>query len=135
MGRNRSHRTALIESLGAMRRDAELALHQAIYEGNQNGCSWRLLAKFTDIPRQTLHRRHWGRPTTMRPPAEDDTWLRSRRRRDRFTLVGRRQLVTELTGRLAEAPVESRCPQGATAGSLRRRRSLGSVIRASLPLR
>ncbi len=26
-------------TLGAMRRDAELALHQAIYEANQDGCS------------------------------------------------------------------------------------------------
>lgn len=79
------HRAALIESLCAMRRDAELALHQAIYEANQDGCSWRLLAKFTDMSWQTLHRRYRGRPTRMRPPPEKDTWLRSRRRRERFT--------------------------------------------------
>jgi hypothetical protein len=62
-----------------MRRDAELALHQAIYEANQDGCSWRLLAKFTDMSWQTLHRRYRGRPTRMRPPPEDDFWLRQRR--------------------------------------------------------
>ena len=80
------HRAALIESLCAMRRDTELALHQAIYEANQDGCSWRLLAKFTDMSWQTLHRRYRGRPTRMRPPPEKDTRLRSRRRRERFTL-------------------------------------------------
>ena len=80
------HRAALIESLCAMRRDTELALHQAIYEANQDGCSWRLLAKFTDMSWQTLHRRYRGRPTKMRPPPEKDTWLRSRRRRERFTV-------------------------------------------------
>ena len=80
------HRAALIESLCAMRRDTELALHQAIYEANQDGCSWRLLAKFTDMSWQTLHRRYRGRPTRMRPPPEKDTWLRSRRQRERLTL-------------------------------------------------
>jgi hypothetical protein len=62
-----------------MRSDAELALHQAIYEANPDGCSWRLLAKFTDMSWQTLHRRYRGRPTRMRPPPDKDTWLRSRR--------------------------------------------------------
>lgn len=74
------HRAALIESLCALRHDAELALHQAIYEANQDGCSWRLLAKFTDMSWQTLHRRYRGRPTRMRPPPERDTWLHRRRK-------------------------------------------------------
>ena len=73
------HRAALIESLCAMRRDAELALHQAIYEANQDGCSWRLLAKYTDMSWQTLHRRYRGRPIRMRPPPERDTWLHRQR--------------------------------------------------------
>ena len=81
------HRAALIESLTAMRSDAELALHQAIYEANQDGCSWRLLAKFTDMSWQTLHRRYRGRPTRMRPPPEKDTWLRSRHRPKRVVTV------------------------------------------------
>ena len=81
------HRAALIESLCAMRRDTELALHQAIYEANQDGCSWRLLAKFTDMSWQTLHRRYRGRPTRMRPPPEKDTWLRSRHRPERVVTV------------------------------------------------
>jgi hypothetical protein len=73
------HRAALIESLCAMRRDAELALHQAIFEANQDGCSWRLLAKFTDMSWQTLHRRYRAHPARMRPPPEGDFWLRQRR--------------------------------------------------------
>jgi hypothetical protein len=81
------HRAALIESLCAMRRDAELALHQAIYEANQDGCSWRLLAKFTDMSWQTLHRRYRGGPTMMRPPPEQDSWLRSRHRPKRVIRV------------------------------------------------
>ena len=81
------HRAALIESLCAMRRDAELALHQAIYEANQDGCSWRLLAKFTDMSWQTLHRRYRGRPTRMRPPPEKNTWLRSRHRPEKVVTV------------------------------------------------
>ena len=87
------HQAVLIESLRAMRRDAELAFHQAIYETNQNGRPWRLLAKFSDMSWQTLHRRYRGRPTRMRPSAEDDTWLRSRRRHERFTLPARRRRV------------------------------------------
>jgi hypothetical protein len=85
------HRAALIESLCAMRRDAELALHQAIYEANQDGCSWRLVAKFTDMSWQTLHRRYRGRPTRMRPPPEGDTWLRRRRDSIGMTKPARRR--------------------------------------------
>ena len=85
------HRDALNESLTAMRSDAEMALHQAlhqaIYEANQDGCSWRPLARFTDMSWQTLHRRYRGRPTRMRPPPEKDTWLLSRHRPKRVVTV------------------------------------------------
>ncbi|MDA8282839.1 MAG: hypothetical protein M0Z42_05970 [Actinomycetota bacterium] len=81
------YRAPLVESLCAMRRDGELALLQAIYEANQDGCSWRLLAKFTDMSWETLHRRYRGQPTRMRPPLEKDTWLRSRHRPERVVTV------------------------------------------------
>lgn len=85
------HRAALIESLCAMQRDAELALHQAIYEANQDGCSWRLLAKYTDMSWQTLHRRYRGRPARMRPPPERDTWLHRGRENAGMTKPARRR--------------------------------------------
>ena len=46
-----------------------------------------VLAKFTDMSWQTLHRRYRGRPTRMRPPPENDTWLRSRHRPKRVVTV------------------------------------------------
>lgn len=74
-----ANRGEAIEALSALLRNAELALHQAIYEANQDGCSWRLLGRWTDMSWQTLHRRYRGRPARMRPPPEGDFWLRQRR--------------------------------------------------------
>jgi hypothetical protein len=56
------YRDAEIEFLSALLRNAELALHQAIYRANQDGCSWRLLGRWTDMSWQTLHRRYRHRP-------------------------------------------------------------------------
>lgn len=89
------NRAALIESLCAMRRDAELALHQTLYEANQDGCSWRMLGHYTDMSWQTLHRRYRGQPLRMRPPPDRDTWLRRR-----HAGIG----MTKPAGRSAKSP-------------------------------
>lgn len=66
------HRAARLELLCALRSSAELALHQAIYEANQDGCSWRMLGHYTDMSWQTLHRRYRGKPSRLAPPPEPD---------------------------------------------------------------
>lgn len=64
-----ANRGEAIEALSALLRNAELALHQAIYEANQDGCSWRLLGRWTDMSWQTLHRRYRHPPIRMRHAA------------------------------------------------------------------
>jgi hypothetical protein len=77
------HRAAYLELLCAMRSSAELAIHQAIYEANQDGCSWRVLGRYTDMSWQTLHRRYRGIPLRLPPPPERDAVREERRQRRR----------------------------------------------------
>ena len=77
------HRAARLVLLCAMRSSAELALHQAIYEANQDGCSWRMLGHYTDMSWQTLHRRYRGKPLRPPPPPDPDVAREERRQRRR----------------------------------------------------
>jgi hypothetical protein len=77
------HRAAQIEALSGLLRDAELALHQAVWEANQDGASWRMLGHYTDLSWQTLHRRYRPPPMRMRPDPEDAAWRKERAERRR----------------------------------------------------
>ena len=60
-----------IEALALARRQAEVALHQALYaaNGGRPRISWRQLARPTGLPWETLYRRYHKRPKKMPPPA------------------------------------------------------------------
>ena len=77
------HRAAQIEALSGLLRNAELALHQAVWEANQDGASWRMLGHYTDLSWQTLHRRYRRPPVRMRPEPEDAAWRKERAERSR----------------------------------------------------
>ena len=70
------NRATRLELLCAMRSSVELALHQAIYEAKEDGCSWRMLGHHTDMSWQTLHRRYRARPSRMPPPPKPDAFPR-----------------------------------------------------------
>lgn len=70
------NRGARLELLCAMRSSVELALHQAVYEAKEDGCSWRMLGRYTDMSWQTLHRRYSAKPLRMPPPPEPDAFPR-----------------------------------------------------------
>jgi hypothetical protein len=78
------NRGAQIEALSGLLRNAELALHQAIWEANRDGVSWRILGHYTDLSWQTLHRRYRTPPIRMRPPPDEEPRNeRAERRRER----------------------------------------------------
>ncbi|HZT66882.1 MAG TPA: hypothetical protein VFA11_13925 [Acidimicrobiales bacterium] len=77
------HRAAQIEALSGLLRNAELALHQAVWEANQDGASWRMLGHYTDLSWQTLHRRYHTPPMRMRPEPGDAAWRKERAERRR----------------------------------------------------
>jgi hypothetical protein len=64
-----------VAALAAARRNAELALHQAVYAasrpptGHRSAVAvrWRSLAEAAGMPVQTLHRRYAGRPSKLAP--------------------------------------------------------------------
>lgn len=60
-----------VGALGAARRNAELALHQAVHAARSRKRllrpSWRALASAAGVPFQTFHRRYRGRPARTRP--------------------------------------------------------------------
>jgi hypothetical protein len=64
-----------VAALAAARRNAELALHQAVYAasrpptGHRSAVAvrWRSLAEAAGMPVQTLHRRYAGRPAKLGP--------------------------------------------------------------------
>lgn len=61
---------ARVAALAAARRDAELALHQAVHlaTARRRPTPWRALAAAAGMPLQTFHRRYRGRPAVI-PPA------------------------------------------------------------------
>ena len=83
--------TTNIELLCALRSSAEFALHQAIYEAKEDGCSWRMLGHYTDMSWQTL-RRYRGKPLRMPPPmpeaAREERRQRRRPRRTSYRASG-----------------------------------------------
>ncbi len=74
------HAAARIEALSGLLRNAEMALHQAVYEAHEDGASWRVIGHYTDMSWQTLHRRYRGRPMRMRPSPADQAWGREQER-------------------------------------------------------
>ena len=86
------NRATNIELLCALRSSAEFALHQAIYEAKEDGCSWRMLGHYTDMSWQTLHRRYRGKPLRMPPPmpeaAREERRQRRRPRRTSYRASG-----------------------------------------------
>lgn len=60
-----------IEALALARRQAEVALHQALYaaNGGRPRLPWRQLAGPTGLPWETLYRRYHTRPKKMPPPS------------------------------------------------------------------
>jgi hypothetical protein len=66
-----SDRVERIEVLALARRQAEVALHQAVYaaNGGRPRLPWRQLAGPTGVPWETLYRRYHKRPKKMPPPA------------------------------------------------------------------
>ncbi|MGH9090068.1 MAG: hypothetical protein ACRDZR_01605 [Acidimicrobiales bacterium] len=64
-----------IEALSFARRQADLALHQAVYaaNGGSQGLSWRALAGSAGMPWETLYRRYHRRPEKVPPPRPPDT--------------------------------------------------------------
>ncbi|MGH9171196.1 MAG: hypothetical protein ACRD0Z_10055 [Acidimicrobiales bacterium] len=83
--RSAPNRAARLELLCGMRSSVELALHQAIYEAKEDGCSWRMLGRYTDMSWQTLHRRYRAKPLRMPPPPEPDA----------FPLRGKQVLIVD----------------------------------------
>lgn len=77
---------AQVAALAAARRNAELALHQAVYAASRPPAGrrsavtvrWRTLAEVAGMPVQTLHRRYAARPSKLapeRPPASTEELL------------------------------------------------------------
>ena len=64
-----------VAALASARRNAELALHQAVYAASRPPAGrrsavavrWRSLAEAAGMPVQTLHRRYAGRPSKLAP--------------------------------------------------------------------